>query len=142
MQCFAKPWALVLKVHGKVTCDNFPMETLRRSKLVASLLLAWFALFLGSAIASSAIKPGNTQIVCSAGGGMKMVDLDGNEDGQQISATMDCPLCASVAAPLVRLNAFLIRPSALSHALQPLAAAHIAALTAPPLPSRGPPGSS
>jgi hypothetical protein len=55
---------------------------------------------------------------------------------------MDCPLCASVAAPLLRLNALLIRPSALTHALQPLAAAHIAALTAPPLPSRGPPSSS
>ena len=118
------------------------METLRRSKLVSSLMLAWFALFLGSAIASSAIKPSNMQIVCSAGGGMKMVDLDGNEDGQKVSAMMDCPLCASVAAPLLRLNALLIRPSALTHALQPLAAAHIAALTAPPLPSRGPPSSS
>jgi hypothetical protein len=118
------------------------METLRRSKLVASLMLAWFALFLGFAIASSAIKPGNSQIVCSAGGGMKMVDLDGNEDDHQISASMDCPLCASVAAPPSRLTALFTKPSALEHALHPIAAAHIAALTAPPLPSRGPPAAS
>ena len=118
------------------------MEIFRRSKLVASLMLAWFALFLGFAIASSAIKPGNSQIVCSAGGGMKMVDLDGNTDDHQISAKMDCPLCASVAAALLSPNALLIRPYALSHAPQPLAAAHIAALTAPPLPSRGPPSTS
>jgi hypothetical protein len=35
------------------------MAHLRSSKLIASLVLALFALFLGSAIASSLIKPGS-----------------------------------------------------------------------------------
>jgi hypothetical protein len=118
------------------------MNALRSSKLIASLVLAWFALFLASAVASPVIKPGSMQIVCSAGGGMKMVDIDGNGGEVKASASMDCPLCASVAAPPSRLTALFTKPSALEHALHPIAAAHIAALTAPPLPSRGPPAAS
>jgi hypothetical protein len=48
-------------------------------------------------------------------------------------------LCASISAPPPALNTALTQPSPLAHVMQPLAAAHIAALTAPPLPSRGPP---
>ena len=55
------------------------MNTLRNSKLIAKLVLVWFALFLGSAIASTVIKPGSMQMVCTAGGGMKMVDISGDE---------------------------------------------------------------
>ena len=115
------------------------MENLRSSKLIASLVLAWFALFLGSAVASTVIKPGGMQLVCSAGGGMKMVDMDGNGGEVKASASMDCPLCAAVVAPPPSLNSEIIKPSALEHALHPIAAAHIAALTAAPPPSRGPP---
>ncbi len=115
------------------------MSILRPSKRIASFVLAWFALFLGSAIASALIKPDGLQIVCASGGGMKTVDLDGNDGGVRASASMDCPFCASVVPPPPRLQAFLAKPSGLAHALHPIAAAHIAAATAPPLPSRGPP---
>lgn len=118
------------------------MHTLRSSRLIVGLVLAWFALFLGSAVASTVIKPGSMQIVCSAGGGMKMVDVDGDGGEVKVSATMDCPLCASVASPPSHSSSLSIKPSALEHALHPIAAAHIAALTAPPLPSRGPPAAS
>jgi hypothetical protein len=37
------------------------------------------------------------------------------------------------------LNTALTQPSPLAHVMPPIAAAHMAALTAPPLPSRGPP---
>jgi hypothetical protein len=114
------------------------MNILRTSKLIACLVLAWFALFLGAAVASTAMKAGSMQMVCS-GGGMKLVDVDGNDGGKQSSANMDCPLCPSVAPPPPHLQAFLAKPSGLAHALHPIAAAHIAAATAPPLPSRGPP---
>ena len=115
------------------------MQTLRNSKLIASLVLVWFALFLGSAVASTLIQPGHTQMVCTAGGGMKLVDM-GSDDGElKVSTGMDCPLCASVTAPPPVLGAHVKAPSALAHALQPVAAAHIASATAPPLPSRGPP---
>jgi hypothetical protein len=115
------------------------MERLRGSKLIAGLVLAWFALFLGSAVASTVIKPGGMQMVCSAGGGMKMIDVDGDGGEAKASASMDCPLCAAVAALPTRSSSLFIKPSALEHALHPIAAAHIVALTAPPLPSRGPP---
>ncbi|NBO82929.1 MAG: hypothetical protein EBU75_08900 [Betaproteobacteria bacterium] len=86
------------------------MHTLRTSKLIARLVLVWFALFMGSAIASSIIKP-------------------------------DCPLCASVSAPPPPLTVHFEKLTPLAHALHPIAAAHIASATAPPLPSRGPPTS-
>ena len=75
------------------------MQALRNSKLIASLVLVWFALFLGSAIASSVMQPGSLQMVCSSDGGMKVVDTSNTEGDVQTPKSMDCPLCASVAAP-------------------------------------------
>lgn len=113
------------------------MHTLRNSKLIANLVLAWFVLLLSAAIASPIVKPGNTQMVCSAGGGMKMVDM--GDDGNQASLSLDCPLCtpAALLSPPVALRFEKISP--LAYAMQPMEAAHISLLTAPPLPSRGPP---
>ena len=118
------------------------MQALRNSKRIASLVLVWFALFVGSALASTFINPGSLQMVCSSEGGMKMVD-SGDADGNATpSKSMDCPLCASVTAtPPPSGTAQLFTPSSLAHALHPVAAAHIASVTAPPLPSRGPPNS-
>jgi hypothetical protein len=48
-------------------------------------------------------------------------------------------LCMAVGIPTDPISSQFIKPSSLAHALQPIAAAHIAAATAPPLPSRGPP---
>ena len=115
------------------------MFLLRNSKLIAKLVLVWFALFLGSAIASTVIHPGGMQMVCTAGGAMKMVDMTGDDGEFKAPASMDCPLCASVTAPPPLLSVHFEKPSPFSHALHPIAAALIASLTAPPLPSRGPP---
>jgi hypothetical protein len=115
------------------------MQSLRSSKLIAKLVLVWFVLFLGSAIASTVIQPGSMQMVCSAGSGMKMVDTGGGDGEFKASASMDCPLCASVTAPPPPLSTPFDNRSPLAHALQRIAAAHIASVTAPPLPSRGPP---
>jgi hypothetical protein len=55
---------------------------------------------------------------------------------------MHCPLCAAGGAPAsVLLN--MPQPlHPLSHVLQSISAAHIAALTAAPPPARGPPKTS
>jgi hypothetical protein len=118
------------------------MQALRNSKLIAKLVLVWFALFMGSAIASTVIQPGNLQMVCSTGGVMKMVDTSGDGEELKASVNMDCPLCATVTAPLSPSSTQFDKPSPLAHALQPVAVAHIASVTAPPLPSRGPPALS
>ena len=115
------------------------LQTLRQARWIGRLVLVWFALFLGAAVASPVLKPVGGQLVCSAMGGMKMV-ADGDTDAPpQPLASMDCPLCA----PLLGLPAPQTRtvapPDALAHALQTLASAHIASLTGAPLPPRGPP---
>ncbi len=119
-------------------CNNLRMQTLRNTKFIARLVLVWFALFLGSAIASTIVNPGNLQMVCSSGGMMKLVDSHDDNDTHRVT-NMDCPLCASVTAPPQPLTVNFEKLSTLAHALHPIAAAHIASVTAPPLPSRGPP---
>jgi len=51
---------------------------------------------------------------------------------------MDCPLCGS---PGLSFPPVVVLPvvSPLAHGLRPLVVAHLASLTAAPLPARGPP---
>ena len=108
-------------------------------KLIARLVLVWIALFIGVAIASPILNPTETQMVCSSAGGMKMVASGEEGVDAKLTANMDCPLCAPVDVPLHSCNISFDHASPLAHSLHPVAAALIAAHTAPPLPSRGPP---
>ena len=114
------------------------MQTLRHARAFTRFVLVWFALALGVAMASPLVSPKSIDWVCSSGGVMKLVASDDGDEAPSSSA-MDCPLCLSVAFPPGPLAPQVVKPSSLSHALQPIAAAHIASATAPPLPSRGPP---
>lgn len=114
------------------------MQQLRNTIQITRLVLVWFALSVGVAIASPVLNPAGMDLVCTGTGTMKLV-LQGDDGAAASSLTLDCPLCASISAPPPALNNALTQPSPLAHALQPVASAHIAALTAPPLPSRGPP---
>ena len=115
------------------------MDYLRQTKTLARLVLVWFALSLGVAMASSLVAPKSTELVCTSGGMLKLVAVDGNDSAVPSHGTMDCALCLPVALPPAPCTVQLAQPSPLSHALQATAAAHIASATAPPLPSRGPP---
>ena len=108
-------------------------------KLIARLVLVWFALFIGVAIASPILNPTETQMVCSSAGGMKMVPSGEEGAEAKLTANMDCPLCAPVVVPLQSGATTFDHASPVAHSLHPVAAAIIAAHTAPPLPSRGPP---
>jgi len=114
------------------------MQSLRQTARLARFVLAWFVLSVGLAIASPMIHPKAMDLVCTSSGGMKLV-VTGEDDASASRHTLDCPLCASISAPPPALKTQLIQPSPLAHALLPTRAAHIAAATAPPLPSRGPP---
>jgi hypothetical protein len=115
------------------------MQYLRNTSNIIRFVLVWFALSVGVAIATPMVQPKAMDMVCTSTGSMKLV-VQGDEDSStSASPTLDCPLCASISAPPSALNTALTQPSPLSHALLPSVAAHIASLTAPPLPSRGPP---
>lgn len=115
------------------------MHFLRQARFLARLVLASFVLSLGVAIASPLVQPQGIELICTTGGAMKLIVKNADGAAQESGHTLDCPLCASVAAPPPVMALALAAPSPLAHALRPLAAAHIAARTAAPLPPRGPP---
>ena len=119
------------------------MNRLRSALQVTRFVLVWFALSIGAAVASPWVHPKAMDWVCSGSGAMKWVVVDDAADSDAaatvVQHTLDCPMCASFTAPLPLTRVPSWTASPLAQALQPLTAAHIAAATAPPLPSRGPP---
>jgi hypothetical protein len=115
------------------------LQALRHAHQLTRFVLVWFALSLGVAMASPLVSPKSMDMVCTSGGVIKWVVSDEGDQAQPASASMDCLLCMSVAFPPAPLAQQAVKSSPLSHALQPIASAHIASATAPPLPSRGPP---
>jgi hypothetical protein len=116
------------------------MQTLRHAHTLARLVLVWFVLSIGVAVASPLVAPKSMELVCTTAGESKLV-AQGDDDTQASNHLLDCPLCAATGAPPTAVNTALTQPSPHSHALQPVEAARIASATAPPLPSRGPPTS-
>lgn len=115
------------------------MQALRNAKHITQLVLVWFALYLGSAVASTLIHPGNLHMVCSSDGVVKLLDANDDDGKTPVASGVDCPLCASVSAPPAPPAVQFEQPVSLARALQSVAAAHIASATAAPPPSRGPP---
>ena len=117
-----------------------PMQMLRNARLITRFVLVWFAMSIGAAIASPLIKPQAIELICSGSGVMKV--LVKNDDGSSTevaSRMLDCPLCASSSAP-PPVPGMVVEPAqSLAFVLQSIPGAHIAALTAAPLPARGPP---
>ena len=122
--------------------DNRAMQALRNTAFLARLVLAWFALSLGVALAAPLVQPQSIEMVCSGSGGMKLVLKAADGGAAQPSPMLDCPLCAMTGAPPpVAALAFAGAP-ALAYSTQSVPSARIAALTAAPLPARGPPPSA
>ncbi|KQM69046.1 hypothetical protein [Xylophilus sp. Leaf220] len=116
------------------------MHLLRTSSLLARLALAWFVMTLCVAGASPVVHPVAMEIVCAAGGSVKVVVT--SDDGTAVEVgqhALDCSLCFAATVPFTETGALPEVPQPLAHALQPIAAAHIAALVGAPLPARGPP---
>ncbi len=117
------------------------MNALRNAHFLARLVLVWFALSLGVAIASPLVKPQAMELICSGAGMMKLVLQTDDGGSQEVTRyTLDCPLCMTGNAPpppIIGLTAEPAQP--LAYVLQSIPAARIAALTAAPPPARGPP---
>lgn len=118
------------------------LQTLRSARWITRLVLVWFALFLGAAVASPLLNSGSTQMVCSAMGGMKLVNVDADPDSPPTASLgMECPLCMPSVAPAPQ--AWVTpHPGGLAHALHPLESARLTSLIGPPWQARGPPSLS
>jgi hypothetical protein len=118
------------------------MQILRNASFLARLVLAWFALSLGVAVASPLVNPQGMELICSGSGAIKVL-LKTDDGAKELrSHTLDCPLCVQAATPPPVVHALVLAPHPLAHALQPVVAAEIARRTAAPLPARGPPALS
>jgi hypothetical protein len=116
------------------------MQTLRHFTFLTRLVLAWFVLSLGVAVASPLVNPQATLLVCTGAGAMKvLVTADDGSTREVTQTTMDCPLCVPTAPPPAFVSPSVEPIQALSYALRGITSAHIAARTAAPLPARGPP---
>ncbi len=112
-----------------------------RSALLGRTVAAVFLITMGWAHASPLLKPQSIELLCSAGGAMKLLVKSSDGTAQTSTHTVHCGLCALGDAV----------PPAASHAPQSLAQSSVqllhfsSALTAnalPPLPARGPPAVS
>jgi hypothetical protein len=115
------------------------MQALRNASFLARLVLAWFALSIGVAVASPLVKTQVIELICSGGAGMQLLVQSDQEGAPAAGHTLDCPLCASLTSPPAKAQGVTqaVRPS--RHVFQSTPAQRIAALTAPPPPARGPP---
>jgi hypothetical protein len=115
------------------------MQRLRTARHLARLVLVWFALSLGVAVASPLVNPQSFELLCSGSGTMKLLVKAGDGSPAPAKHGLDCPLCASVGAPPPMASATAPWAPPLGHVLQSIPSARIAALTAAPPPGRGPP---
>ena len=115
-------------------------QTLRSAHRITRLVLVWFVLSLGVAIASPLVNPQATELICSGTGVMKVLVKNADGGSTEVASRMlDCPLCASVSAPPPAAKVAAEPAQPLGYVLQTIPSAHIAALTAAPPPGRGPP---
>ena len=120
----------------------FSLQSLRNAHRLTRFVLVWFALFVGAAVASPLIKPEAVHLVCSAIGGVKLVQVDAagaNVDAAVAHTALDCPACLPLIAPPAAEVLDSLPTGHLSHVLQPLPAARLASLLGQPWQARAPP---
>ena len=115
------------------------MQAWTDARRIARLVLAWFALSLGAAIAAPLVKPEHIELVCSAGGALKLLAKGDTGSSQPPGHTLHCPLCAGPAAPPPLAHLGIPFAALPGDAMRPLPAVHTTAVAAAPLPARGPP---
>jgi hypothetical protein len=114
------------------------MQSLRRARLLARLVLVWFALAVGAAVASPLVRPQSVELICSGGGAMKLLVKGDDGNAAPASHTLDCPLCGSFDAPASASGtSFSVPPAAAPLAIAQVLPALRPVAVAPP--ARGPP---
>jgi hypothetical protein len=78
------------------------METLRRvHRLTCQLLLVWFALSVGAAVASPLLQSHSGDVVCSGTGAVMLMPSDDGTTGHPAGHQHECHLCVMVGVPPV-----------------------------------------
>ncbi len=116
------------------------MFHLRHARLLARLVLVWFVLAVGVAVASPLVKPQSLALVCSGAGALKILVVGDAADASLAGAgLLDCPLCLQGGAPppAAPVGACGLSVAAASLSAPPWPV--VAARAAGPLPGRGPP---
>lgn len=115
------------------------MQTLRTSLMLTRLVLTWFVLTFGMAVASPLLAPTTMVVVCSHEGSKTiMVDADGKAV-TSASDTLHCPLCLPATAPPPVVSLSLPAQDAVSNAQPCRTSATFPVPVGAPLPARGPP---
>lgn len=117
------------------------LHTLRNTPWLAKLALLWFALTLGAAVASPIVNPQNELLLCTSAGMVKVVQNADGSISTSPSTGVHCPLCVVGGAPPSHVSEVVAPVQSLGGLLQGIPADRIAASTAAPPPSRGPPAS-
>lgn len=120
----------------------FSLQSLRNAHRLTRFVLVWFALFVGAAVASPLVKPEAVQLVCSAIGGVKLVQVDAagaDVDRATAHTALDCPACLPLIAPPAADVLAQLPTGHLSHVLQARPAARLASLLGQPWQARAPP---
>ena len=117
-----------------------PMLTLRRIRLLTCLVLAWFALSVGVAIASPWVQPQALQWICSGAGEVQLIVSTDDGTPELRGPALDCSLCLPLGtAPPPPALAQVGAPTPPTLAPLPAPLEPLAVRTAAPLPARGPP---
>lgn len=115
------------------------MHALRSSPRIAGLVLVWFGLVLGSAVAASMTGATSIQLVCSSGGVLKVLETGDDDGSAWRPSPLDCPLCLTLSPPPVLRGVLSVLAAGLQEVQPAQAVPPLATAAAPPLPSRGPP---
>ncbi len=137
---FERLMNLILCVGGLLKILD--MQTLRRSYQITRLVLVWFAVSLGVAIASPVANPQGLELVCTSANGMQLVVLGDAEADGAAGHKLDCPLCATLTALPPNFDTTLTQPSPQPIPRPYIELVFLTVVTAPPPPSRGPPSLS
>ena len=111
-----------------------------RTPRLARLVLLACALVVAAGLLSPTLVQGELQVVCLGNGGMKLVAISDDGQGETLSGpSMACPLCQAVAPPPVVVAPPPPLLSLLALASRPAVVARLVALAGAPMPARGPP---
>lgn len=116
------------------------MQTLRRYRWLARLVLACWVVSMGVAVAAPLVHPQALELVCSGAGAAKLLVKTDEGPRELARHALDCPLCTLAGAPPPGGRSDTARVHPLVQVLHPVPAAPLAARMAAPLPPpRGPP---